>query len=324
MRIQPIPGGLRVLAPAKVNLYLEVGPRRADGYHDLDSLFQAIDLHDELEVLGAPEGTLELEEAGIAEGERNLVVRAARRLLESGLVPPGRRPGARLRLKKRIPEGAGLGGGSSDAAAALVGLARLWRLAASRRELLPLAASLGSDVPFFLSGGTARCRGRGELVESWSHAFPAGAPFHYVLVYPRIKVSTKRAYEALDASRGSADALTAPSPLDSMPPVAVRTELGRGHLFFNRFETVVCSAFPELRRLHETLCKEAFVKVLMSGSGSTIYGLARSAEEARRIAGKLRTQLEADVFLARSEPPGDEENAGQGGLVEDGILDWDP
>src|SRR4030095_7088578 len=111
MRFETIENGIRVLAPAKLNLYLEVGPRRAGGYHDIDSLFQAVTLHDELALLHAPAGILELEEEGIREAEKNLVHRAARKLLESSLVPPGARPGARIRLRERLPEGAGLGGG---------------------------------------------------------------------------------------------------------------------------------------------------------------------------------------------------------------------
>jgi len=299
MKIESTADGLRVLAPAKLNLYLEVGPRRDDGFHDIDSLFQSVTLFDELEFHYLPGGELLLEEDGISERENNIVLRAASLLRE--LKFPARRqlPGARILLKKRIPEGAGLGGGSSDAAATLVALSSLWGL--GRSDLHALALRLGSDVPFFLVGGTARCQGRGERVSTWRDAFDPLDPFHFVLVYPRIKVSTKVAYEKLDASRGPSFALTAPSPLDSIPAPAVRTGLCRGELFYNSFETVLYSTIPELRHIYASLCEEPFLKVLMSGSGSTIFGVCRSAEEARELGRKLDAELDADVFTVASE-----------------------
>lgn len=301
MKIESTSDGLRVLAPAKLNLYLEVGPRRDDGFHDIDSLFQSITLFDELEFHSLPGGELLLEEDGIREGENNIVLRAASLLRECKLPARRRLPGARICLKKRIPEGAGLGGGSSDAAATLLALSSLWGLELERSDLHDLALRLGSDVPFFLVGGTARCQGRGERVSSWRGAFDLAEPFHYVLVYPRIKVSTRLAYEKLDASRGPSFALTAPSPLDSIPAPAVRIGLCRGELFYNSFETVLFSTFPELRRLYALLCEESFLKVLMSGSGSTIFGVCRSAEQARELGEKLNATLEADVFTVSSE-----------------------
>jgi len=301
MRIEATPDGLRIQCPAKVNLYLEVGPRRDDGYHDIDSIFQAVTLYDTLEIRPGAPGEIRLEEVGIAEAERNLVLRAARRLAAFA-APRAREPfSALLRLQKRIPEGAGLGGGSSDAAAALVGLSRHWSLGLGARELAPLALELGSDVPFFLTGGTARCRGRGEHVEDWSREFEQEPALHYVLAYPRVKVPTRIAYESLDASRDVATALTASSPLDSIPPASVRFRLGCGEVFFNRFESVVFSAFPEVRDLHAVLSREPFLKVLMSGSGSTVYGLAISADSARTIAERLRGRVAADIYVVESE-----------------------
>src|SRR5688500_2274425 len=115
MRLQPIPGGLRVLAPAKLNLHLAVGGLLPGGFHEIDSLFHAVTLHDELEIISRDDGEVRLEEEGIAVGEKNLVYQAARKLRESGLRPASGHPGATIRLRKRIPQGAGLGGGSSDA-----------------------------------------------------------------------------------------------------------------------------------------------------------------------------------------------------------------
>jgi 4-diphosphocytidyl-2-C-methyl-D-erythritol kinase len=296
--------GLRLFPPAKLNLYLEVGPLRSDGYHEIDSVLQTVTLHDELDLEPTTDGKVLLEEVGIAEAERNLVYRAALRLKESGLAAGLDRAGARLRLKKKIPEGAGLGGGSSDAAAALLGLAVLWGIEV-RADLHRFAAELGSDVPFFLTGGTCRCRGRGDLVSSWNEAFAAAPPLHYVIVYPRLKVSTRRAYEAIDEERGP-HALTAPSPLDSMPPAMARARFGEGQLFFNRFESVVRSLVPELSVMHTAMSEEGFLRVLMTGSGSAMYGVCRGAEEAQGLARvlerKFAGRLPAEVFAVRSGP----------------------
>lgn len=303
MRIETYRNGLRLLAPAKLNLYLEVGPLRPDKYHDIDSIFQSITLYDEIILEPAASGEIELEEEGIAEREKNLVYRACIALRDCGLT---RRPGAtgvRVRLRKTIPHGAGLGGGSSDAAATLVGLSRLWGLNPAPGQLEALALKLGSDVPFFLVGGTARCTGQGERIEDWNDPFDRAPPLHYVLAFPRTPVATRDAYGALDRSRGPDFALTAPSPLDSIPPDSIRNRLGLGELYFNRFESVVFSLYPEVGRVHSILSREDFLSVRMSGSGSTIFGVSRSAEEAERLARKLSPVLGAEIRTARSERP---------------------
>lgn len=298
-------GGIRVHAPAKVNLYLEVGPLCLQGpdagFHPIDSLFQSITLFDSIDLWRADAGVLSLQEVGIEEARKNLVYRAAALLLSSPLCHGRRDLGVRMRLLKRIPEGAGLGGGSSDAAATLVALSILWGLEVSVRDLAPLALELGSDVPFFLRGGTARCQGRGELITDLTPAFATGEPFHYVLAYPRCKAPTGLVYRALDASRGPEYALTASSPLDSMPPVLLREQLGFGNVFFNRFEAVVFDAFPEVASIHAELSREPFVKVLMSGSGSTVFGVCRTGPEAESLAARLRAHLPADFYVAQSE-----------------------
>ncbi len=146
-------------AYAKINLTLEVLGRREDGYHDIVSILQTIDLHDTLTLEPAQDMALECDQSEL-EGPDNLVLKAAALLREA----TGCHQGARLKLQKGIPLAAGLGGGSSDAAAALLGLSRLWGLGLSAEKLMPLAAKLGSDVPFFLYGGTAMAQGRGEIV----------------------------------------------------------------------------------------------------------------------------------------------------------------
>lgn len=301
MRFQELEDGLRVLAPAKLNLHLEVGPRREDGFHDIDSIFQAVTLFDELEFRPGGAGDIVLAGDGAELGERNLVVRAAREL-QAWAAAHGRSGlGASVRVKKRIPQGAGLGGGSSDAAASLLALTRLWALKPDVAALTEMAAAVGSDVPFFLSGGTARCRGRGEHVTPLDSFFETAPPLYYVLAYPRVEVATAWVYEKLDASREEANGLTASTALDSISPTSLRSQLGCGRLFFNRFEEVVFSAFPELQALHDKLAQEPFLAVLLSGSGSTVYGACTSAEQAEKSAAVLCAEVEADVYVVRSE-----------------------
>lgn len=297
MRFETTSTGLRVFAPAKINLYLEVGPRRADGFHDIDSLFVAVGLYDEIELTPLPAPAIEIDESGIADGERNLVWSAADLFLKSSFAPPD--VGVRLSLHKRIPVGAGLGGGSSDAAATLLGLCRLWGRDVSAAELLPLAEQLGSDVPFFLAGGVARCRGRGEEVVSWPKE--RLSKLHFVLVYPGVSVSTKEAYGNLDRSRDPNFTLTGTSALDTIPRECTYRLLAKEDVLFNRFEAVVYALLPPLQQLYNRLHKESFAKVLLSGSGSTIFGLCESGEEACRLSEKLSAELpEAEVFAVES------------------------
>ena len=305
MRWEEFEDGVRVLAPAKINLYLEVGPCRDDGFHDIDSLFQAVTLFDELEV--APDESLSFEAEGMSAAEDNLVYRAAALLQRES----GTSRGASMRLRKRIPQGAGLGGGSSDAAAALVALRWLWELDASDEELARLAATLGSDVPFFLVGGTARCQGRGERVEPMETLAGTVEDLAWVLVYPRTEISTALVYKALDDSRDPDFTLTVGELLDSLPDRSMRDKLRSGELYFNRLEGVVFSEFPELERLRDRMADESFVTVMLSGSGSTLLGACRSAEEADRAAHRLSAELDADIFSVRAErsasavvPPG--------------------
>lgn len=305
MRFEPIPsGGLRVHCPAKLNLFLEVGPPRPDGFHPIDSVFQCVSLEDELLVEPAPDGEIRLEEEGIDDGGENLVRRAADALLGADLPGASVPRGAHLRLRKRVPQGAGLGGGSSDAAGTLLALARMWKLRVEREELAGVAAGLGSDVPFFLWGGTARCRGRGEVVTPWHRVFDAAPPFWYVLVSPGLHCATSEVYRALDRSRGEGSSLTVPSPLDSLSSDQVLGHLARGELFFNRLENVCRRLWPELDGIARRMAEESFLTVRMTGSGSTFYGLSRGEDEAERLAGRLREDLRAraQVVVVRSLP----------------------
>jgi len=300
-------GGIRARSPAKINLYLEVLGRRPDGFHEIDTIIQAITLYDEIEFQEGEAGNgIRLEVADTADalhaapaGEENLVLRAARLLATrlSGVHPP-----LTIRLTKRIPIGAGLGGGSSDAAATLLALSDLWGMRLSRGELLGMAAELGSDVPFFILGGTARCRGRGELVTPLNDIFE-GYTFHYVLAYPDMQVPTSLIYRELDQLGNSPMNLTAIKSLDTMTQNMVQGGLPSRTLLFNRLEPIACKAFPELEIYKSEFEKEPFVAAHMTGSGSTIYGVTRNRKEAEEIAVRLRDRLRGKIFVAQSERP---------------------
>jgi 4-diphosphocytidyl-2-C-methyl-D-erythritol kinase len=185
---------LAALAPAKINRELRVGRRGPDGYHEVFSRMVSIDLADRLLVERCPGLEFSCDDPAVPLGEENLVVRAARALAGAA----GIEPAARIRLEKRVPMGGGLGGGSADAAVALRVLARLWELDVSEGRFAEIAASLGSDVPFFLSGGQADVRGRGEIVTPVADAPPTAL----LLVVPPFRISTRDVYERY-AGRGT-------------------------------------------------------------------------------------------------------------------------
>ena len=268
-----------VLAPAKVNLALHVYGRRPDGYHEIDTLFQAIDLCDEVEVeLGGEGMEVEVEGADLGPQEENLAYKAAVRFLSESV--PGAT--ARVHLVKRIPHGAGLGGGSSDAAAVLRCLADLVGGVEDAR-LHAIGAELGSDVPFFLGRSPiAQGRSRGELLE----AFPALPAADLVLVSPPVHVATAEAYRALAASRGGGMPVA-----DSAPPLRLRSWQDLEGVARNDFEPVMAAAHPEIGRALATLRAGGASVALMTGSGSTCFGLFAGQSAALAAADVIAGEL---------------------------------
>jgi 4-diphosphocytidyl-2-C-methyl-D-erythritol kinase len=269
---------LRVFAPAKLNLGLEVHGRRPDGYHEIETLFQALDWGDRLEFSKAPLDSglrLSIQGLPLEDGPANSL-RRAHALLAAAR--PGAMGGTRVRLDKRIPLGAGLGGGSSDAAAVLVGLNRLWTLGLDDAELAALALELGSDVPFFLRGGTAIGRGRGERLE----ALPPLRKGAFLLVNPGFAIATVWAYEHLRLG------LTGNPYRISLEQVKVYLSRfpAPGMVLRNRLEDVVYPAYPVLFEIVKALEGAGAVQALMSGSGATIFGTFPDREAAGR-AGEL-------------------------------------
>jgi 4-diphosphocytidyl-2-C-methyl-D-erythritol kinase len=260
----------RVLARAKLNLFLRVLGRDTDGYHGIETLFCLVDLADDLTVerREGSEVTIEVEGADVGPVEDNLAVRAARLVLEG----TGRRFGVHLHLTKRIPVRGGLGGGSSDAAAALVAVNHLAGGAVPRHELLQLAARLGSDVPFFLTGAPlALGWNRGERLL----ALPPLPPAPVLLLFPPTPVATAEAYGWVDAARQSAGRRGAVVlDLD-----ALRTWGDIGRMAGNDFESPVFGRHPPVRAAFEALVGTRPIVCRMSGSGATLFAVYRSQRD---------------------------------------------
>lgn len=252
---------------AKVNRSLVVLGRRADGYHELDTVFQAVGLTDRLSFEESDALSLVVDDPSIPAGPENLVLRAARALAEAAAT----RPRAAIVLEKRIPSGGGLGGGSSDAAATLLGLSALWELELPLARLEEIGAALGSDVPYFLHGGTARGRGRGERVEPLPDLPPQGV----VLVMPPFPVATPDVFRRLGAPAWEGPNAELPAP-GAAPDR-------------NDLEAAAEELFPALGAVREELARAGATQARLSGSGSTVFGLfpdlATAAEASRRLAG---------------------------------------
>jgi len=256
-----------VLRPsAKINLTLRVGPRRDDGFHEVQTLLQSLALHDTLRVTGRPGPfALAVRSPGVPDDRTNLVWRAADRLW-SALGRPGPARDAHVKLEKAIPAAAGLGGGSADAAAALVGLDKVWTGRLPRRRLVAIAADLGADVPFFLLGGTAFGVGRGEEVYPVDDLRQTGV----VIIKPSFGVATADAYRWIDEDRAQQAAAATPArrPRDfeggwSIGPIEVRNDL----------EPAVARRHAAIEEIIESLLREGAQAAAMTGSGAAVFGL---------------------------------------------------
>jgi 4-diphosphocytidyl-2-C-methyl-D-erythritol kinase len=250
---------IRVRSAAKINLFLHVLFRREDGFHELRTRFQTLDLGDDLEVEESGELSLEVDDPTVPSGPENLVWRAAGLLREE----LGRPLGARMMLRKRIPAGGGLGGGSGDAAAALVALDRLWGGGLGPRGLHPLAARLGSDVPFFLLGGTALGTGRGERLEP-EEDLPGE---EILLVMPGTSLPTPRVYGDF-ASHEGVSLTKGGGALRIAPPAEERER----EWFGNDLEPAVFRLAPGLARLAGRIGAVGAKETRVTGSGSCLFG----------------------------------------------------
>jgi 4-diphosphocytidyl-2-C-methyl-D-erythritol kinase len=290
----PFPGAAgplaaHVLAPAKINLYLEVLGRRPDGYHHIETLMLAVELFDEIALARDASGLVRLscDDPELTVGPDNLVLKAAKLLQERTGCPHG----ANIRLTKRIPWAAGLGGGSSDAAATLAGLNEVWELGLSTPQLAALGAELGSDVPFFFHAPAAWCTGRGEEVE------PAamGRSFELVLVKPPQGISTAEVYRQCDSR-----------PIERRDGLEAREALATGDVerlarsLHNRLQAPAMQICPPVAEAFRRLQASGAAGCSMTGSGSCLFALCRDEREAVRVTNDLQSGRPSGDELANA------------------------
>ena len=290
INLQPSPSEITVFAPAKINVILRILDRRPDGFHNLWSIMQTVALADEVQIrLRADRQDIQLrcDEAQLAADRSNLVYRAAAEVLTRAQ----RDIGLDIELRKRIPMGAGLGGGSSDAAATIVGLNRLLQLEWSPTQMAHVGQSLGSDVPFFLFAPSAFVTGRGETVRP---VVVEGARW-IVLVNPGFGVNTKWAYQELAATR---TAVTPLSPvqreLDRQSRVSWTQLIAAAE---NDFEAPVFAAHGTLREIKRSLQAQGAEIALLSGSGATVFGVFADEASARLAQAQFVSENLMNVFV---------------------------
>lgn len=278
---------LNINAPAKINLTLDILKKRSDGYHEVSMVMQSVKLCDKLTITRLQDQCIILhgDTAGVAAPEDNLIYKAAKLFLDTYDIQGG----AEITLQKNIPIAAGLAGGSTDAAAVLKGLNRLYGLDLDAKELCRLAEQIGSDVPFCITGGTMLAQGRGEKLT----VLPPAPPLPLVLVKPKISVSTAWVYKNYHQVQDSVihpdnDAMQ--RALASGDTDAICRSLG------NVLEYVTIPAHPEIARIKNALLDCGAKAAMMSGSGPTVFAIARSTAEAEAIAQKMLTRFDADIF----------------------------
>ena len=275
-----------VKAPAKINVGLHILGLRPDGYHEIRTVLQQINLADEILLEDAPDLSLSLtgDRRDLPAGEKNLCMKAALLLRRRTGCPKG----ARIKLNKVIPIGAGLGGGSSDAAATLKALNQMWQTGLDQPTLMDLAAELGSDVPFFIAGGCCLAMGRGEILTQIDPIIRD----QIVLICPNLRISTARAYENIGNYR-----LT--SQMENIIfQNSLRKDLSNPEFYntlTNDFESLVFAHYPVLEKLKKTLLMRGAYYSSLSGSGSALYGVFASSEKAKRASEEI--QIKGKIYL---------------------------
>jgi len=278
----------------KVNLWLEILGRRPDGYHELRTIFQSLDLADRIAMeIGGQDVELICEGRPIGEGE-NLAVRAARKFMQS----VGDRRGVRIHLEKRIPVGAGLGGGSSNAAVTLVGLNRLYGTPLSQAQIHGLAAELGSDVGFFVRGGTAAAAGRGEEIHTLDDCVGG---LEFLLVWPGFPVWTAEIYRRLQYPQLTLEQLTSFGVDTTIRRFREIVESGAWGTLRNDLEPVVQASFPACARIKETLLEAGCAGALLAGSGSTVFAVG-DARQLDRAEERCLSHRLGETFRCRPVP----------------------
>jgi len=275
-------------APAKINLGLKIIGKRKDRYHNILSIFQTVDIYDELEITSSKKPGLVCSHPEVPTGSENLVLKTEK-LIRKRI---GNLPEVHFTLKKRIPVGAGLAGGSSDAAAALCGLNAFHNLNLPDNVLNEYACELGSDVPFLLKGGTSVVSGRGEITVTVEWPFN----FTYVIVYPKFAVSTSWAYRTLNKI---GDDYT---EYQKITEKLMGSKLEKDEFFEvlkNDFEEPIFKRYPVLNKIKSTIISNSPLKAILTGSGSSILGIFEDDEKAYRCANTFNNN-NMEVFIAKA------------------------
>ncbi len=285
-----------LLSYAKLNLYLEVLNIRRDNYHNIKTVFERIDLSDRIILKSRPDKLIRIicKDSDVPEDKTNLCYRSAGLLQERFNI----KTGLDIRIIKRIPVGSGLAGGSSNAAAVLLGLNKLWKLNLSQKKLAGFAETIGSDVSFFVYNTPfALGEGRGERIKPL-RALKYARLWHIVVV-PRIKVSTPVIYKRWDTHSG----LTRPEyDVNILILDLKRNDLSLGsRLLFNSLEKLTIKLCPEVERIKDKLAKSGLKLILMSGSGPAVFGIVSSRKEAVTLSRKLKKEEESwRIFVTRT------------------------
>ena len=273
---------MQVLAPAKINLSLKILGRREDGFHEIETLISPISLADKIDI--EPQSRwidFSCDDPTVPGGDENLVVRAAKAFLEKTKISSG----VGIKLQKQIPHGAGLGGGSSDAASVLVALNKLFEAKLSREELAKLGSTIGSDVAFFLFESAAFCKGRGEIVNPTT----LKRKLSILLLKPGFSVLSGWAYSRWQDSK-------------EIPGISYQPQNFDDQSFVNDLERPVFEKFVFLAQLKTWLLKQAEVGAgLMSGSGSTVFAVLRENADVDLIATRAREELDRDIWTCAGE-----------------------
>ncbi len=280
---------LRLNAYAKINLTLDVLGDRPDGYHDIETVLHTVELHDTIILREDGEGvTLRCASPDVPAETQNIVHRTAHLLKETFQIPRG----IEIDLTKRIPVAAGLGGGSSDAAVTLLGLAQMWKLRVDDRQLMELGSKVGSDIPFFLVGGAALAMGRGERVRMLR-----SLPTTWVVIArPTIPITSEWAYKAIDHGA------VRRRPNTSGVVRALETEDARtvGQLLCNVFEEVVIAHHPLVKTIRDQMLSHHPLGVSLSGTGPALFAMATNEAAARAIAVSVEQMPDVEVFVTRT------------------------
>jgi 4-diphosphocytidyl-2-C-methyl-D-erythritol kinase len=273
---------MQVLAPAKINLSLKILGRREDGFHEIKTLISPISLADKIDIERQSRWIdFSCDDPTLPGGDENLVVRAAKAFFEKTKISSG----VGFKLHKKIPHGAGLGGGSSDAAATLRALNQLFETELPREELAKLGSTIGSDVPFFLFESAAVCKGRGEIVNPTK----LNKKFSILLLKPAFGVSSAWAYSRWQGSK-------------ELPGISYQPQNFGGQGFGNDLERPVFEKFVFLAQLKAWLVKQTEVRAaLMSGSGSTIFAVLRSKADVDLVTKRARAELDREIWTYAAE-----------------------